>query len=68
MKYSIKELKEPYLPPYGLYRHEEYKGAPNNAELEFWMRIQELEAALKNRDERIADLTRGVGIALELFK
>lgn len=42
MKYSIQETGET-ISPYKLFRYDEYAGVPNNAELEFWMRIQELE-------------------------
>jgi len=45
MKYSIQETNEK-VAPYKLYRYDEYAGVPNNAELEFWMRIQELEDVL----------------------
>jgi len=47
MKYSIQETNGK-ISPYKLYRYDEYAGIPNNAELEFWMRIQKLEAALIN--------------------
>jgi len=50
MKYSIQETGEK-INPYKLYRYDEYVGVPNNAELEFWMRIQELEAALVSMAE-----------------
>lgn len=46
MKYSIKETGET-ISPYKLYRYDEYAGVPNNAELEFWVRIQELESSLE---------------------
>ena len=52
MKYSIQETSEK-VAPYKLYRYDEYAGVPNNAELEFWMRIQELENALKVADLRL---------------
>ena len=42
MKYSIQETGET-ISPYKLFRYDDYAGVPNNAELEFWMRIQELE-------------------------
>ena len=45
MKYSIQETGEK-ITPYKLFRYDEYAGVPNNAELEFWMRIQELEDVL----------------------
>lgn len=45
MKYSIQETGEK-IAPYKLFRYDEYAGVPNNAELEFWMRIQELEDVL----------------------
>lgn len=45
MKYTIQETGEK-VTPYRLFRYDEYVGIPNNAELEFWMKIQELETAL----------------------
>lgn len=42
MKYSIQETGET-ISPYKLFRYDEYAGVPNNAELEFWMRIQKLQ-------------------------
>jgi hypothetical protein len=47
MKYSIQETGEK-VTPYKLFRYDEYAGIPNNAELEFWMKIQELETSLTN--------------------
>lgn len=47
MKYSIQETSEK-VAPYKLFRYDEYAGVPNNPELEFWMRIQELEGVLTN--------------------
>lgn len=45
MKYSIQETGEK-VAPYKLFRYDECVGVPNNAELEFWMKIQELESSL----------------------
>lgn len=46
MKYSIQETNGK-ISPYKLYRYDEYAGIPNNAELEFWLRIQKLESSIK---------------------
>lgn len=67
MKYSIQETGEK-IAPYKLFRYDEYAGVPNNAELEFWMRIQELESAIQDRDERINNLTRVIGYAVQELK
>lgn len=42
MKYSIREARNTY--PRELLRHGEYHSLANNAEIEFWARIQELES------------------------
>jgi len=55
MKYSIQETNEK-VAPYKLYRYDEYAGVPNNAELEFWMRIQELELESENSMEAAISL------------
>jgi len=44
MKYSIREAGATY--PRELLGHGEYHSLANNAEIEFWTRIQELENAL----------------------
>jgi hypothetical protein len=52
MKYSIQETNEK-VAPYKLFRYDEYAGVPNNAELEFWMKIQELETAGNTLSQRL---------------
>lgn len=51
MKYSIRESSGPY--PSELLRYGKIMGEANNAELEFWARIQELENALDVAQQRL---------------
>jgi hypothetical protein len=56
MKYSIRESNGSY--PSELLRHGEYMDVANNAELEFWARIQELEEQKKQLEQRLAEWMR----------